>query len=84
MYVCAAAPLIFNNRPDGVCAWLVSCSASQVERIDMLNIALNEKGVVASGNHYEPTKAAASASRQPPARPPIDESNDDIDGGVML
>lgn len=65
------------------------CSASQAERIDILNIALNEKGVVASGSHYEPTKApaAASASRQPPSRPPdavIDESNDAIDGGVML
>jgi hypothetical protein len=58
-------------------------SASQAERIDMLNIALNEKGVrVASGGHYEPT-----ASRQPPAHPPdavMDESNDAIDGGVML
>jgi len=53
----------------------------------MLNIALNEKGVVASGNHYEPTKTPAALSRQPPARPPdavIDESNDAIDGGVML
>jgi len=55
----------------------------------MLNIALNEKGVVASGSHYEPTKTpdTASASRQPPARPPdavIDESNGIIDGGVML
>jgi hypothetical protein len=56
----------------------------------MLHVALNEKGVVASGSHYEPTKtpAAASASRQPAARPPdavIDESNDaTIDGGVML
>lgn len=65
------------------------CSASQAERIDMLNIALNEKGLVVSGSLYEPTKtpAAASASRQPHARPPdadIDESNDVIDGGVML
>ena len=55
----------------------------------MLNIALNEKGVVASGSHYEPTQtpAAVSAPRQPPSRPPdglIDESNDAIDGGVML
>lgn len=55
----------------------------------MLIIALNEKGVVASGTHYELTKtpATASASRQLPARPPdavIDESNDAIDGGVML
>jgi hypothetical protein len=54
----------------------------------MLNIALNEKGVVASGSHYESTKTPAAASRQPPARPPdaiIDESNDaTIDGGVML
>jgi len=63
--------------------------ASQAERIDMLNIALNEKGVVASGSHYELTNtpAAASALRQPPSRPPdavIDESNDAIDGGVML
>lgn len=63
--------------------------ASQAERVDMLNIALNEKGVVASGSHYEPAKtpAAAAASRQPPMRPPdavIDESNDAIDGGVML
>jgi len=53
----------------------------------MLNIALNEKGVVvASGGHYELTKTPA-ASRQPPARPPdavIEESNDAIDGGVML
>lgn len=66
------------------------CSASQAERIDMLNVALNEKGVrVASGDHYERTKTSAtvSASQQPPARPPdavIDESNDAIDGGVML
>lgn len=56
----------------------------------MLNIALNEKGArVASSGHYESTKtrAPASASRQPPARLPdavIDESNDGIDGGVML
>jgi hypothetical protein len=53
----------------------------------MLNIALNEKGVVASGTHYEPTKtpAAASASRQPPSPDAvIDQSNDAIDGGVML
>lgn len=55
----------------------------------MLNIALNEKGVVVSGSLYEPTKtpAATSASRQPHARPPdavIDEPNDVIDGGVML
>ena len=55
----------------------------------MLNIALNEKGVVASSTHYEATKmpASASASRQPPTRPPdgvIDQSNDAVDGGVML
>ena len=59
----------------------------------MLNIALNEKGVVvASGGHYEPTTktpatASVSALRQSPARPPdaaIEESNDAIDGGVVL
>lgn len=77
------------DRFDGYYALALVYSASQAERVDMLNIALNEKGVVASGSHYEPTKtsAAASASRQPLARPPdavIDESNDAIDGGVML
>jgi hypothetical protein len=82
---------LYNNQSDGFMLGLDFYSASQAERIDMLNIALNEKGVVASGpgSHYEPTKtpATASASRQPHARPPdavIDESNDAIDGGVML
>jgi hypothetical protein len=62
-------------------------SASQAERISMLNIALIEKGVVASGTHYEPTQTTA-ASRQPPAHPAldavIDDSNGANDGGVML
>ena len=87
-------PIILINRSDGggCGCFLGFCSASQAERIDMLNIASNEKGVrVASGGHYEPTKtpAAASASQQPPAsvHPPdtvIGESNDTIDGGVTL
>ncbi|KAF8484924.1 hypothetical protein DFH94DRAFT_717006 [Russula ochroleuca] len=61
--------------------------ASQAERISMLNIALNEKGVVASGDHYEPTQTSAATSRQPPAPPSdtvIDDSNEANDGGVML
>lgn len=86
-----SSPIVFNNRSRRVGLWFVCfCSASQAERIDMLNIALNEKGIrVASGGHTEPTKTAAvvSASQQPPARPPdavVDESNGAIDGGVML
>jgi hypothetical protein len=62
-------------------------SASQAERINMLNIALNEKGVVASSDHYEPTQTSAATSRQQPAPPPdaaIDDSNEANDGGVML
>jgi len=61
--------------------------ASQAERISMLNIALNEKGVVASGTHYELTQTPTAVSQQPPAPAPdavIDDSNEDNDGGVML
>jgi hypothetical protein len=97
MFVCppslplcsSSDPFILKQIDPTVIVLGLVCSASQAERVDMLNIALNEKGVVASGSHYEPTKtpAAASASRQPPAHPldaVIDESNDAIDGGVML
>jgi len=61
--------------------------ASQAERISMLNIALNEKGVVASSTHYELTQTPTAVSQQPPAPPPdavIDDSNEANDGGVML
>jgi len=65
--------------------------ASQEERINMLNIALNEKGVSTAGGHYERTEtrvstgivASASAPRQPPAPLP-DEPNGTGDGGVLL
>lgn len=53
----------------------------------MLNIALNEKGVVASGTHYELTQTPTAVSQQPPAPTPdavIDDSNEADDGGVML
>ncbi len=73
---------------------VLDCSASQEERINMLIIVLDEKGVFTSGGHYEPTQtptsttgAAASAPRQPPAPLPdaaIDESNGADDGGVIL
>jgi hypothetical protein len=94
MFVPPSSPdpiILMIDLTGRLCLFLLGfCSASQAERIDMLNIALNENGVrVTSGGHYEPTKtpATATASRQPPARPPdavIDESNDAIDGGVML
>ncbi|KAI0003093.1 hypothetical protein BJV74DRAFT_764947 [Russula compacta] len=61
--------------------------ASQEERINMLNLALIEKGVLASSGHYELTQPRAAATRGPPAPPPdvvIDELNGAEDGGVVL
>ncbi|KAI0254396.1 hypothetical protein BJV78DRAFT_1280393 [Lactifluus subvellereus] len=61
--------------------------ASQEERINILNLALIEKRVVASVSHYELTQTPAAAAPQPPAPPSdaaMDELHDDNDGGVML
>jgi len=61
--------------------------ASQEERISMLNLALTEKGVVASVGHYESTQAPANSARQPLAPPPdavrdgLDEAHDE---GIVL
>jgi len=63
------------------------CSASQEERIDMLNVALIEKGVIATGSHYELKEAPATDAQQSPAPrldPPMDELNEDNEGGVVL
>jgi hypothetical protein len=53
----------------------------------MLNLALTEKGVVASGGHYELTQAPTTSARQPPAPPPdavADELNEAYDEGIVL
>jgi len=53
----------------------------------MLDLALTEKGVVASGGHYELTQAPATSARQPPAPPPgaiVDELNETNDDGIVL
>lgn len=63
-------------------------SASQEERINMLNVALIEKGVIASGGHYElkQTPPVADAQPSPASRlnPLMDELNEDGEGGVVL
>lgn len=64
-----------------------ACSASQEERINMLNLALIEKGVLASGAHYKLTQPRVAATRGPPTPPPdvvMDELNEAEDGGVVL
>jgi len=62
--------------------------ASQEERVGMLNTALIEKGVVASGTHYELKQArAATAGQQRPVPlrdPATDELNEADDGGIVL
>jgi len=60
--------------------------ASQEERINMLNIALIEKGVVTSARHYEPRHAPTADSQQLPA-PLLDAPMDGLNGdneGIVL
>ncbi|KAI0269140.1 hypothetical protein BC834DRAFT_613903 [Gloeopeniophorella convolvens] len=66
--------------------------ASQEERISMLTMALVEKGVVASGGHYEvaqttPAAPSAAAAPQQPSLPPsasLDDLAGTDDGGIVL
>jgi len=61
--------------------------ASQEERINMLNVALIEKGVIASGGHYELKQTPVTDAQQSPAArldPHMDELNEDSEGGVVL
>jgi hypothetical protein len=65
------------------------CSASQGERIDMLNLALVGKGVITSSSHYGPTQnsIAVAPQTQPPVLPSeatMDELHDDEEGGIVL
>jgi hypothetical protein len=65
------------------------CSASQEERVDMLNLALVEKGVITSSSHYGPAQNSASVAPQPqppalPSEATMDEFHDDDEGGVVL
>ncbi|KAH9966106.1 hypothetical protein BC827DRAFT_1125307 [Russula dissimulans] len=63
------------------------CPRYSEERIGMLNLALTEKGVVASGGHYKLTQAPTTSARQPPAPPPdavADELNEANDEGIVL
>lgn len=76
--------LIPKPRSDGCCS---VCSASQEERINMLNVALIEKGVIASGSHYELKQTPVTDAQQSPALrldPLMDELNEDNEGGVVL
>ena len=53
----------------------------------MLNIALIGKGVIATGTHYEIKQtpvADAQQSHAPRLDPPMDELNEDDEGGVVL
>jgi hypothetical protein len=53
----------------------------------MLNVALIEKGVIASGGHYELKQTpVADAQQSPPPRLdlPMGELNEDSEGGVVL
>ena len=66
---------------------MLGCSASQEERINMLNVALIEKGVIASGGHYELKQTPVTDAQQSPTPrldPPMDELNEDNEGGVVL
>ncbi|KAH9977948.1 hypothetical protein BGW80DRAFT_1456085 [Lactifluus volemus] len=63
--------------------------ASQEERVDMLNLALVEKGVITSSSHYGPAQNSASVAPQPqppalPSEATMDEFHDDDEGGVVL
>jgi len=58
--------------------------ASQEERITMLNVALIEKGVIATGSHYELPVADAQQSPAPQLDLSMDELNEDNEGGVVL
>lgn len=63
---------------------MLECSASQEERVDMLNTALIEKGVVASTSHYELRQApVADAQRQPAAQLDALMGEDDEEGVVL-
>ena len=62
---------------------MLECSASQEERIDMLNTALIEKGVVASTRHYEPRQTPNAEAQQQPA-PQLDAFMGDENEGVVL
>ena len=73
--------------PNPALTVVLGCSASQEERINMLNVALIEKGVIATGSHYELKQTpVADAQRSPAPRldPPMDELNEDNEGGVLL
>jgi len=63
------------------------CSASQEERVNMLNVALIEKGVIASGSHYELKQTPVTDAQQSPALrldPLMDGLDGDNEGGVVL
>jgi len=74
----------FNIEP--ALAVVLESSASQEERINMLNIALIEKGVVTSTRHYESRHAPMADSQQLPA-PLLDAPMDGLNGdneGIVL
>lgn len=71
----------FNIEP--ALAVVLESSASQEERINMLNIALIEKGVVTSARHYEPRQAPMADSQQLLLDAPMDGLNGDNEGIVL-
>lgn len=63
---------------------MLECSASQEERVEMLNTALIEKGVVASTSHYDIRQApAADAQQQTPAQLDALMGEEDEEGVVL-
>jgi hypothetical protein len=53
----------------------------------MLNVALIEKGVIASGSHYELKQTPVTdyqLSPSPRLHQPMDELHEDSEGGVVL
>ncbi|KAI9512190.1 hypothetical protein F5148DRAFT_1164688 [Russula earlei] len=58
--------------------------ASQEERINMLSLALAEKGVVASGSHYDLKWAPSAEPLAPPSDATINELSETNDGGIVL
>jgi hypothetical protein len=63
---------------------MLECSASQEERVDMLNTALIEKGVVTSTSHYELRQAPVADAQQQPAAQLDALMGEADEGGVVL
>ena len=63
---------------------VLQCSASQEERVDILNTALIAKGVVASRNHHEPRQVSVADAQQQPTPQPDTLMGEDNEEGVVL